>query len=536
MQIIILADNTYSDVDNVFLRGTGAHKIATWLRNHGWQTEIVDYILRWPMHEFQELCKKIVGPDTLMLGVSSNLFTDRQSFNEKLLWFKKQHPTIPIVVGGNNLLSREMFPVDYMIEGYAESALLSLLDYLSGRVPKNSIKWSKFTNKVNLIDATTDYPYHDTRDLTIRYQPSDFIASHETLAIEIARGCIFKCKFCTYPLIGKSKNDFIRHHSTIRDELLYNYETYGIKNYIIAEDTFNDSNDKLQNLADAISHLPFQPQFASFMRFDLIWSRPQSLNLLKQIGLRAAYFGIETFNNQDAKLVRKGMPAEKIKDGLAWWVQEAKEIATQVGMIMGLPHANEEQAWKDNDWLAKSGINWWSWHALWFTDTTKTIHTSDFSYNFRDYGYELMTDQEIETAINKQNLNQDPSYKLFHYNTKSSRQKMAYWKHKGNKMDFFSAADLCNSLNAASQTRRLGGFHVFTHASLGYDINDVMNWGYYDVKPSVPEQDIKQKTQTLIAKYIKNKINFQYEKQHRTAETKLIPIVNANNLKTRIYS
>jgi radical SAM superfamily enzyme YgiQ (UPF0313 family) len=511
-QILIFADNNYSDTNYTFLRGTGAHRIATFLRAKGYQTEVVDYMLRWSLEDAQEICEKLVSDRTLMLGVSSNLFSDSEDFNKKLSWFKSRYPNIPIVVGGNNLLARELEPVDYLIEGYAESALLHLVQYFDGKVTKDQIRWSKFPSQVPLIDATADYLHNDTSDLTIRYQDSDFIKSHETLAIETGRGCIFKCKFCTYPLIGKKKTDFLRDHQNLRDELLYNYETYGVKNYMIAEDTFNDSVDKLENLANAVNGLPFRPQFTSYLRFDLIWANPHTLSLLRDIGVRAAFFGIETFNPSDSRLVRKSPNAEKIKEGLMWWAQEAKDIATHVAMIMGLPGATEDQAWKDHEWLEQSGINWWSWNALYFTDVTKTIHTSDFSHNYKQYGYELMSDQEIQDTIQELNTkNQDLSNRLFHYNTKIMRQKMSYWKHAGNGMNFFTSADLCNRLNAAATSRRLGGFHVMTHSSLGFDIDDVMKWGYYNAEPHVPEKELETRTNQLIQHYIKQKLSYNYK-------------------------
>lgn len=524
-QILILADNTFSDVDDMVMRGTGAHRIATHLRSHGWQVEVIDFILRWPLDQFQKLCESLIGPHTLMLGVGTNLFHDRDSFNLKLQWFKKNYPHIPIVLGGNNLLGREMEPVDYMIEGYAESAMLAFLDFLSGKISKNQIKWSKFTDVIPLIDATLDYPHNDTHDLTIRYQSSDFIMPHETLAIETARGCIFKCKFCTYPLIGKKKTDFLRHASNLRDELLYNYNTHGVTNYIIAEDTFNDSVDKLENLAEAIAQLPFQPQFASFMRFDLVCNKPQTLDLLRAIGLRAAHFGIETFNNEDGKLIRKGMEAEKIKEGLLWWAQEASDIATHVAMIFGLPNCDEDAARRENEWLSRSGINWWSWTALWITDTAKTIHTSEFSHDYKKYGYELMSDDEIDMVLEQQRNKHGFMDRFFHYNTKAFRQKMVYWKHQKNGQNFFTAADLCNQLNGDSRTRRLGGFHVFTRAGLGYDINEVMKWGYFDVVPPVPQADMKIRTNQLIADYIQKKLAFKPVSQRLpVAARKIIPI------------
>jgi radical SAM superfamily enzyme YgiQ (UPF0313 family) len=34
------------------------------------------------------------------------------------------------------------------------------------------------------------------------------VGGAKVLPIEIARGCIFKCKFCSYPLNGKQNLDF----------------------------------------------------------------------------------------------------------------------------------------------------------------------------------------------------------------------------------------------------------------------------------------------------------------------------------------
>ena len=198
---------------------------------------------------------------------------------------------------------------------------------------------------------------------------------------------------------------------------------------------------------------------------------------------------------------------------LLWWANNAKDIATHVSMIVGLPNSSEEQAWKDKEWLASSGISWYTWNPLYFTDVTRTIHTSDFSHNYRNYGYEIMTKNEIQNILAEEDKKREksPSSKFFDYNLKTKRHRMTYWKHNKNGMNFFKAAVLCDRLNTASKTRRLGGYHVFTHASLGYDINDVMKWGYYDVQPHVPEEKIKSKTQKLIADYIGKKLKHNYK-------------------------
>ena len=66
----------------------------------------------------------------------------------------------------------------------------------------------------------------------------------ESLPIEMARGCIFKCKFCNYPLIGKRKGTYIRDMNEIRDELIETWETKQVDTFYITDDTFNDDNDK----------------------------------------------------------------------------------------------------------------------------------------------------------------------------------------------------------------------------------------------------------------------------------------------------
>ena len=59
-----------------------------------------------------------------------------------------------------------------------------------------------------------------------RWNKNDCIQTGETLPLEISRGCIFKCKFCRYPYIGKTKNDFSKSIDNVVEELEYNYNNF----------------------------------------------------------------------------------------------------------------------------------------------------------------------------------------------------------------------------------------------------------------------------------------------------------------------
>jgi radical SAM superfamily enzyme YgiQ (UPF0313 family) len=48
--------------------------------------------------------------------------------------------------------------------------------------------------------------------------PTD-VVNQQVLPLEVARGCIFRCKFCAYPMNGKQQLDFVRSESQLMYEL-----------------------------------------------------------------------------------------------------------------------------------------------------------------------------------------------------------------------------------------------------------------------------------------------------------------------------
>lgn len=511
MHGIILTDNTFLAKNQGIGRGTGAHRIATHLRKHGFRIEVIDFILRWNLEQFQTLCKKITNKHTLFLAIGTNLFDDDTSLNDKLKWYKSQYPQVKIILGGNNLMTRDIQHVDHRVEGYAEKSMLKLLEYLSGSCSIDSVKWHPKWPMGTIIDSAKDYPLtaEDTQDLRIEYLNSDFIKKNESLGLETARGCIFNCKFCTYPLIGKKKIDYIRDMKTIKQELINNHEQHGISNYIISEDTFNDTQQKLTAMAEVACALPFKLSLVAYLRFDLIMSYPDSYKLLKACGLRGAFFGIETFNREAGKLVGKGGDPIKIKENLLRWAENMPEVQTQCGHIAGLPLDDEETQWQTLEWYKKNKIQKWNWNPLYIVNTEKNIHASEFSKNFKKYKLEIMSENEVNTEIN--NHEQFSHMKSWSFYINSTHiNKIIFWKNQDNSMNYFKATRLANNLNLASKTRLIGPWLMFMYSGLGYCFDDMQKWGYFDVDPHVPEIDIEHKTKQFVNGYIKQKLGYKY--------------------------
>ena len=74
--------------------------------------------------------------------------------------------------------------------------------------------------------------------------------------IEIARGCIFKCAFAFFDLIGKRKGDWTKTEDTIYNEMMYNFEKFGTMQYMVSDELVNESVEKVQMLARIAKNCP----------------------------------------------------------------------------------------------------------------------------------------------------------------------------------------------------------------------------------------------------------------------------------------
>jgi hypothetical protein len=115
-------------------------------------------------------------------------------------------------------------------------------------------------------------------------------------------------------------------------------------NYVLSDDTYNDSADKVKRLYDEVfSKLPFKIEFTSYLRLDLMIRFPETIDYLVNSGLKSAVFGIETLNHESGKIIGKGLDPkiqfqfiEELKKN------QFKNVLTYSGFIAGLPKDTEE--------------------------------------------------------------------------------------------------------------------------------------------------------------------------------------------------
>lgn len=355
------------DQDNKFhRRRAGGHRIANFLRSHNWDVEVIDFAAMFSFEELQELSKSRITKKTKFIGFSCIFQSWPAVIDKFAVWLKKNYPDIRIIWGGGYIIPLDVDSIDFYITGYGESALLNLLKVITGNSLAQSITFdSRFKNK-KVICADKTCPAFPMHQLSNTFEDRDFILPDEWGHIELSRGCIFKCKFCSYPILGV-KGDYTQDAQDFRQSLQTNYDRYGISNYYVVDETFNDSVDKISKYADQVEKLSFDPFFSGFIRADLLVTRPEDRQHLLRMNFLGHYYGVESFNDKTAKTIGKGLASEKLQQGLIeikqFFQQNQRKIfRASISMIIGLPFETVDTVNASTQWLKKY---WRDQHQIW---------------------------------------------------------------------------------------------------------------------------------------------------------------------------
>ena len=377
----------------------GAFKIAHMLRQQGYKVLVVNNLHTFSEQEFEELIFLAVSKKTKFVGISTTfLWLYDDCMFPQGSWFeyvaveklKKINPDIKLVVGGTKAYSGYNNRwADYAIVGYGETSILNLMNHLDHSTAlKNS---HKNIHGVTIIDDKLAPGYEFTKD-SMRWLPED-VVNYKSIPIEMARGCIFKCKFCAHMMTGKKKLDYIKEFDIMKEEMTQIYKDYGITHYVCLDDTFNDNVDKLYAINDVIQSLDFQPKFWAYNRLDLISSFPETLPLLDSIGIRASFFGIETLDPTAAKIIGKGSDRQKLLDMLTNMHENYPQISKHCSFIAGLPHESAD-SFKNTVYRILSGeikVDSFSMQPLRLQKPNTYQADSTFDSIAKDYGYEELS-------------------------------------------------------------------------------------------------------------------------------------------------
>lgn len=488
-------------------RPGGAYRIASFLREHDWDVEVIEWAAEWSLEELKELATSRITSKTVFIGFSSFFSHWTKCLEEFTEWLKDRYPDIPLVLGGQSRPRMDAKSIDYFVTGYGENALLELIKKFKGTSTEPLKLDLRFLGK-KVITSNHTYISYPMRSLKISYEKRDFIDPNEWLTVEYSRGCMFKCLYCNFPILGV-KGDYTRDADDYVSQLQETYDEWGVTNYIAADETFNDRTDKIIKFADATERLNFEPFISAFIRADLLVSRKQDWEHLERMKIFSHYYGVESMNHASAKSIGKGMHPEKLQAGLLeaknYFKRNDGRYRGHISLIAGLPHETEETlektiSWCENNWQGEGSEIWPLEIPLNDTLDVPSLLTS----KWKEYGYRAVSETPFVLDLDSSSMDSGDSgfqsHGIFNLD----------WEN--DYMNFRRAKDLCDIYN--NRLRKSGsGVGSFFLQELSYSLplDEILKLrfdvSYRDKGPYYWFEDSYKKIRSKIKDYIQKKLS-----------------------------
>ena len=490
------------------------HRVATYLRMNDWDAEVVDFTAFWQLEELQEFVRSRTTDKTVMFCFGTAFLNPWSPYlNEFTAWLKAEYPDIAIVVGGNNALTTPAEHVDYWVDSYGENAVLALCQHLIGTLGQRLKTDITIPNK-KVIRGLHHYPSAPLDSYLVDYEVRDFIMPWECPQIETARGCMFSCSYCNFPIIGQAKDVSVSKEQ-FKLQMQTGFEKWGIVNWRVMDETFNDRPEKLEKYAEAVDELGYNPWICGFARGDLVVKHKEHWDTYIRLGFLGHSMGIETFNHAAGKLVRKGMDPDKLQQGLSEFqeytdIHAPRRYRANIQMICGIPGESVESwnsslEWLNTNWTRQSA----SAHILEVPDYDETLTNQS-----------RFTKELVSNGLVKLEARQNPGYEVSKDNrgnvvfksttprgggVGSTRNDIVIWQH--DTMDWYRAESLVKEFYSNNGFTGLRGCNPFLSDRLFayYETNNYED--IYEHKVSdIDTADQKFKDQ--VQSYIDKKLNW----------------------------
>lgn len=341
---------------------------------------------------------------------------------------KKVSPEILVCLGGPHV---NIFPVetvalpgvDVLVLGEGEIVFSQLLDALANGSDLRLIQGLVFQRDGEVIN-TGPPPLHE--DLDLLPFPARHLISvgkyHSPLAkrspittLISSRGCPYRCSFCDRPHLGKRFR--ARSALDVVDEMAACLEDFGIRQFLLYDDTFTIKRQRVLDVADEILKRDLRIGWDVRARVNTV--DREMLERLKAAGCERIHYGVEAGTPEILKVLRKDIDLDQVRE--AFRITREVGIETLAYFMIGSPTETREQILKTIDLaveLAPDYVN--------FSVTTPYPSTDLYRLGLqegvlcRDYWREFAAHptQDFTPHLWEENLTKDELMELMRYGYK----------------------------------------------------------------------------------------------------------------------
>jgi hypothetical protein len=322
-------------------RSLGAHIIKRIFHDNDADATVIDYATHWKDEDLVDLLSSFFkDSDDNVIGISlpirSPWDNDEDSAMGQMLRVaravRSSHSNVRIIIGGMRVVNEKQIELYKDIDGvFIGRADEMLRDWIA------NTDMTRFNRtKDNNIFTNLNYDLDKEKPVLFDlFQPDDCLNEKDVIGFEVSLGCKFNCSFCNYPM-RNAKNVVLNTEEAMLYTFKTAYEQYGITNFFAADDTLNESNEKLELLVKVVQQLDFTPKISAYARLDVIMNRPEQIEMIKQAGIVSLNFGIETLSPEGAKQIKKGYNFEKYVKTLTEIKKQIPEFWSSCSFIVGL--------------------------------------------------------------------------------------------------------------------------------------------------------------------------------------------------------
>jgi len=282
------------------------------------------------------------------------------------------------------------------------------------------------------------------------------------------------------------------------------------------DETFNDRPSKLQKYAEAVDELNYNPWMCGFARGDLVVKHKEHWDTYIRLGFLGHSMGLETFNQEAGKLVRKGMDPDQVKEGLLEFqaytdIHAPNRYRANIQLICGIPGETKESWYDSVNWLnTKWNRQSASAHILEIGDYDLSLtNQSRFTKQLTDNGLVKLEARQNEGY----NVYKDKNNNVVFQSTTprgggvgSTRNDIVIWDH--DTMNWYEAESLVQEFYSDNGFTGLRGCNPFLSDRLFVYHETNKYEDIYDKKiSSVQTND--EKFVAFVENYITNKLNWE---------------------------
>jgi radical SAM superfamily enzyme YgiQ (UPF0313 family) len=326
-----------------FVEPLGPICVAACLEQDGHQCMVIDLRIDGEEKGLADCLE--FDPD--VVGLQCNFTTERNRTIRLAERIKRDSPRTLIVVGGHDA-SRDPdwfrdAAVDFIAIGDGEEVMPALVNALRDARDLKAVRGLELRDGsgwtyTGHVDArpNLDLYHKPARHLIERYAEHYYINFHKPLALmETARGCPFKCNFCS---VWKF------HESTFREKspgrVVEELRDIAADAIFITDDIFWMNVKRGEEMARQIKAAGIKKFFTVQTRTDIICKFPHLIEMWKDCGKLAIFLGLESVTDEGLKAVNKKNTA----DNNVQAIQILKELG--VGFT---PNFIVDPAWDRDD-------------------------------------------------------------------------------------------------------------------------------------------------------------------------------------------